>query len=48
MTAAEFEQITQQKRRVRRILVADIWLLFGAIIVITLLVCRLLWLFITA
>ena len=46
--AEEFRQVVQQKRRERKILFVDVWLLYGAMAAVALLLCWILWLLIAA
>jgi len=48
ITAEELRQVAQQKRRRRNILLADVWLLYGAMAVVALLLFWILRLFIAA
>ena len=48
ISAEEFRQVVQQKRRERKILFMDVWLLYGAMAVVALLLLWILRLFIAA
>jgi len=44
VAAEEFGQVVQQKRRERKVLLVDVWLLYGAMAAAALLLCWILWL----